>query len=139
MTSGDDENATPAMNMEAAPEAMEQEAQPAAALPDTAIEVVRMAVDVGPVVAATFVVPFVKSIATKAGEDCYQALRKLLPRHGEPAVPVSVADPDTGTKIVYTPPLPDDAIRLLAALKPKKISGTVVTWNPSTRTWDVRP
>ena len=145
MTSDGEKNGAPSMSAEAqpamAPDAVEPgmdgEAQPAAVgVPDMAMamEVIRMA---PPAAIATFAVPFIKSIATKAGEDCYQALLKLLPRHGKPAVEVCVTDPETGTRIVYTRPLSEEAIRLLAALKPADISGAVVTWNTATRAWDI--
>jgi hypothetical protein len=90
---------------------------------------------------AGFVVPFVKAIATKAGEDCYQALRNLI-RHPEQQSAnqeqVRLTDPDTGTVLVYAPPMPDEAVMKLAALKPRKVANRILTWDSPRAEWKIR-
>lgn len=90
---------------------------------------------------AGFVVPFVKAIATKAGEDCYQALRNLVRRRDERSadeILVVLTDPDTGTVMIFVPPLPDEAILQLACLKPRQIAGKVIAWEGSPAKWSIR-
>lgn len=87
-----------------------------------------------------FLVPFIKALATKTGEDSYQALRNVIRRQEcrlAADKPVRFSDPATGTILVYVPPLPDEAIVKLAAMKPRKIANRVITWDESQMRWEI--
>lgn len=85
-------------------------------------------------------VPFVKAIATKAGEDCYRALRSLIRRHEEPCADksrVELTDPDNGAVMRFDKPLPDEAIVQLVNMKPRQVSNKVITWDSSQAKWTI--
>lgn len=89
---------------------------------------------------STFVASFTKTFASKAAEDCYQGLRHLACRRRKQPVDMDIArltNPDSGTELVYMPPLPDEAIVKLAALKPRKTANRLLTWDGTHEKWDI--
>jgi hypothetical protein len=84
---------------------------------------------------ASAVVPFVQAFASKAGEDTYQALRNLIRRHAEPDTRTRLYDPDADIYLVFDAPLPDEAIRQLARLKPAQLKGRPAEWDAEAKTW----
>lgn len=64
---------------------------------------------------------FLKGIGGEIGTDAYAGLKKLVSRlrrdkAGRPVVPLVLADPDTGLRIVLDADLPADAYRQLSEL-----------------------
>jgi hypothetical protein len=94
----------------------------------------------GEVVAAAAVgsilLPFVKAFATRAGEDCYEKLWNLI-RCNTRAKRTSLLDPEVNTELIFDPPLPDEAIRKLARIKPARLKGRIAEWNKETGNWEI--
>ena len=86
--------------------------------------------------AGSILVPFIKAFAARAGEDCYEKLRNLI-RCNTRAKRTSLLDPETRTELVFDPPLPDDAIRKLARIKPARLKGRIAEWNKETGDWEI--
>lgn len=104
-------------------------------------------------VVTTAAVPFVKTLAQKAAEDSYAAVRKfirhLIRTHGQRKREYGAAahtgpvllvhDPNTDTILRLPPDLPDDAIRALTDANLTTPSGTArpvrLIWDPTKGQW----
>lgn len=82
-------------------------------------------------------VPFVQAFVTAAGQDCYEALYKLIRRHASPTERTRLIDEKSGTELVFDPPLPDEVISQLANFKPRDLKGNVVEWDQHAARWRV--
>lgn len=88
-------------------------------------------------VAASIALPFMQAFASKAGEDAYQALKSLIKRFKPSREPVRLYDSSTNTRLVFVSPLPDDAIKQLAAITPACLRGKVATWDADAGAWQI--
>lgn len=90
-------------------------------------------------------VPFVQAIASKAGEDVYRAVRRLLPRllpsgKKPPHVrTIEVVDPDTRTRLRLDVDLPREAVERLAEVDATAVqaSDRLIYWDRQRRRWTV--
>jgi DivIVA domain-containing protein len=96
--------------------------------------------------AGSFIVPFMRAFASKAGEDAYEGLKSLLGRlvrsrdKDQPTRDVArdssiIRDEATGTTLVAPTPMPEDAVRELTNLDPALITGKTIVWMASARKW----
>jgi hypothetical protein len=97
---------------------------------------------------ACVVMPFMKAFSQKAGEDCYQALRTWISRAFEEhkrwsysdqktSKQISIIDEATDAELIFTPPLPEEAISQLAAMDPKRLRRRTAEWNPQSSRWEI--
>lgn len=82
-------------------------------------------------------VPFVQAFATKAGEDCYNALRTAIGRYSRLHRRTRILDAEYGTELVFVPPLPDEAIKQLAMMRPKHLVNRIVEWDADGGVWKI--
>jgi DivIVA domain-containing protein len=97
--------------------------------------------------AGSFIIPFMKAFASKAGEDAYSGLKELLgnksrrrKRSRKSAENISsdiciIRDKSTGTTLVAPLPLTEEAIRELSMLDSSLILGKTLVWTASTGRW----
>jgi TPR repeat protein len=95
------------------------------------------------------VVPFIHTLATKAAEDSYAAVRamisRLVRRHrteerasgGTPGSVLRVTDPDTGVVLELRSDITDEALEALAELDVGAAGMLRVAWNDELRRWEV--
>lgn len=90
--------------------------------------------------------PFVQAIATKAGEDVYTAVRRVLPRllphrKERPQVrTIEIVDPDTHTRLRLDVDLPAEAVERLSDVDPSAVrtNDRLIYWDREQRRWTVR-
>jgi DivIVA domain-containing protein len=96
--------------------------------------------------AGSFIVPFMRAFAAKAGEDAYGSLKGLLGRFigRDIRIPQSldtsrensiIRDEATGTTLVVPMPMTDDVLRELSELDPSSILGKTLVWMPDSGRW----
>jgi hypothetical protein len=81
--------------------------------------------------------PFIQAFMAKAGEDCYQALRGMISRHGHKDEYASIIDKETDSELVFQAPLPDEALRQLAMMNPKLLRRRTTAWNQESAAWEI--
>ena len=97
-------------------------------------------------VAGSFIIPFMRAFASRAGEDSYDQLKKLLGRFSKSKIDERleqeldhdssiIRDVSTGTTLVIPTPMPEDAFRALAMLDPNAITGKTVVWMTAGGKW----
>jgi hypothetical protein len=94
---------------------------------------------IGAAAVTSVVVPFVQAFAAKAADDCYQALRDLISRHTQTGKRTSLQDQDAKAELIFDPPLPDEAIKKLAQIKPTHLEGKVARWDAQNERWEISP
>jgi hypothetical protein len=93
----------------------------------------------GAVVATNVFMPFMQAFAAKAGEDAYHTIRNAIIRYTHFRRRTRLHDFNGQFELAFNPPLPDEAIRQLARMKPGNLKGKVAEWDRDTKTWKISP